>query len=325
MNIKSLLIGSAAALAAVSGAQAADAIVAAEPEPMEYVRVCDAFGAGFFYIPGTETCLKIGGYVRTQLDYVDGTGAGGNDWETFVRAQITLDAREDTEYGTLRSFISVRSEAAGGFATATYLDEGYIDIAGLRVGYFNNWWDDGFVGETDGYFNSFAGMAKSTAIRYWYDGGQFGAGAALETLDIPGGDNVGISGKVQAAFGPATFDVLGSYDTNFDEGAIQARLTAEVGPGTFQAGIAYFSGFSNYSGAFEWQAFVAYEAKVTDRFTITPALQYDWDAFVGGGDDWTIGVTAGYDITTNLSTLATVNYNDSRDSVQGFLRLQRSF
>ena len=32
MNIKSLLLGSAAALAVVSGAQAADAVVAAEPE-----------------------------------------------------------------------------------------------------------------------------------------------------------------------------------------------------------------------------------------------------------------------------------------------------
>src|SRR5262245_8843558 len=52
MNIKSLLLGSAAALAVVSGAQAADAIVAAEPEPLEYVRICDAFGAGYFYIPG---------------------------------------------------------------------------------------------------------------------------------------------------------------------------------------------------------------------------------------------------------------------------------
>ena len=64
MNIKSLLLGSAAALVAVSGARAADAVVVAEPEPVEYVRVCDAYGAGFFYIPGTETCLKIGGYVR---------------------------------------------------------------------------------------------------------------------------------------------------------------------------------------------------------------------------------------------------------------------
>src|SRR5688500_5653089 len=72
MNIKSLLLGSAAALAVVSGAQAADAVVAAEPEPMEYVRVCDAYGTGFFYIPGTETCLKIGGQLRYEKRFSDG-------------------------------------------------------------------------------------------------------------------------------------------------------------------------------------------------------------------------------------------------------------
>ena len=82
MNIKSLLLGSAAALAAVSGAQAADAIVAAEPEPMEYVRVCDAFGTGYFYIPGTETCLKIGGYVRFQTNFVTDDVDGTSDWDT---------------------------------------------------------------------------------------------------------------------------------------------------------------------------------------------------------------------------------------------------
>ena len=64
MNIKSLLIGSAAALAAVSGAQAADAIVAAEPEPLEYVRVCDAFGTGFFYIPVSYTHLTLPTILR---------------------------------------------------------------------------------------------------------------------------------------------------------------------------------------------------------------------------------------------------------------------
>ena len=79
MNIKSLLLGSAAALAVVSGAQAADAVVAAEPEPMEYVRVCDAYGTGFFYIPGTETCLKIGGYVRMRLEANDNGFTGDND------------------------------------------------------------------------------------------------------------------------------------------------------------------------------------------------------------------------------------------------------
>ena len=68
MNIKSLLLGSAAALVAVSGARAADAVeVVAEPEPMEYVRVCDTYGAGFYYIPGTETCLRVGGYIRYDI------------------------------------------------------------------------------------------------------------------------------------------------------------------------------------------------------------------------------------------------------------------
>ena len=91
MNIKSLLLGSAAALAVVSGAQAADAIVAAEPEPMEYVRVCDAFGTGYFYIPGTETCLKIGGYVRAHIEwdsYERGNNADDFDWNARTRAYL---------------------------------------------------------------------------------------------------------------------------------------------------------------------------------------------------------------------------------------------
>jgi hypothetical protein len=69
MNIKSLLIGSAAAIVAVSGARAADAVVIAEPEPFEYVRVCDTYGVGFYYIPGTETCLRISGLIRYDINF----------------------------------------------------------------------------------------------------------------------------------------------------------------------------------------------------------------------------------------------------------------
>ena len=92
MKIKSLLLGSAAALVAVSGAQAADAIIV-EPEPVEYVRVCDAYGSGFFYIPGTETCMRISGYVRSQyqVDHTsrDGTDAGVDVTEDANVAVIT--------------------------------------------------------------------------------------------------------------------------------------------------------------------------------------------------------------------------------------------
>jgi hypothetical protein len=35
-------------------------------QPIEYVKICDAFGTGFYYIPGTDTCLKLGGYVKYE-------------------------------------------------------------------------------------------------------------------------------------------------------------------------------------------------------------------------------------------------------------------
>lgn len=70
MNIKSLLLGSAAALIAAPSAMAADIIIP-EPEMVEYVRVCDAAGTGYWYIPGTEVCLKFSGYVRMQIDASD--------------------------------------------------------------------------------------------------------------------------------------------------------------------------------------------------------------------------------------------------------------
>ena len=61
--VKSLLLGSAAGIAAVAGAQAAD-LPSRKAAPVEYVRVCSAYGAGFFFIPGTDTCLRVGGRVR---------------------------------------------------------------------------------------------------------------------------------------------------------------------------------------------------------------------------------------------------------------------
>ena len=54
---KSLILGSAAALLAAGGAQAADLPIKAKP--VEYVRVCSLYGAGFFYIPGTDTCTRM--------------------------------------------------------------------------------------------------------------------------------------------------------------------------------------------------------------------------------------------------------------------------
>src|ERR1700752_3412894 len=108
--VKSLLLGSAAGLVAVAGAQAADLPVKAKP--VEYVKVCSLYGAGFFYIPGTDTCIKIGGWVRAEYTLQTGTsdqpfhgGAPGrntridsDEYRIRARWMTSLDVRTQTEY-----------------------------------------------------------------------------------------------------------------------------------------------------------------------------------------------------------------------------------
>jgi hypothetical protein len=150
--VKSLLLGSAAGLVAVTGAQAADLPVKAAP--VQYVKICSLYGVGFYYIPGTDMCLKIGGYVRFEAAYgVNGSSTrvqGGdinnrwtNDLWYRVRGYITADARNQTEYGTVRGYIAV------GISTDTQFDppqsfnanRAFIQWAGFTFGRAQSFFD----------------------------------------------------------------------------------------------------------------------------------------------------------------------------------------
>ena len=125
--VKSLVLGSAATIVAMSGAQAADLPVKAKP--VEYVRICSLYGAGFYYIPGTDTCIKIGGYLRAEVT-IHGqnsngplwSGDGGvntrylNQYNDYSRFALTVDTRTATEYGVVRTF---------GQADFTFSTQGY--------------------------------------------------------------------------------------------------------------------------------------------------------------------------------------------------------
>lgn len=166
---KSLLLGSAAGLAAVASVQAADLPVR-KAAPVDYVRVCSAYGTGFFFIPGTETCLRVTGYVRYESRFND-TGwnapreaadVAGRDgpaptitglaprrgaaYSQFARGTVRLDARTATEFGLLRAYISgfFNSSATGLSATVpggvtttgagATLEYAYIQWGGLTAG-----------------------------------------------------------------------------------------------------------------------------------------------------------------------------------------------
>ncbi|RYX93359.1 MAG: porin, partial [Bradyrhizobiaceae bacterium] len=145
-NLKSLILGSAAGLIAIGGAQAADLPVKAKA--VEYVKVCSLYGAGFYYIPGTDTCVKIGGAIRLDVAFNGGTydvpfwqgGAGGsgvftqNYYSTRERINLTTDTRTATEYGVVRTYANIqfdflqdRESIAGGY---TEVDYAFIQFAG---------------------------------------------------------------------------------------------------------------------------------------------------------------------------------------------------
>ncbi|GAB6843854.1 hypothetical protein JCM2811A_28560 [Methylorubrum rhodinum] len=129
--VKSLLLGTAAGLTVVGGAQAADLPVK-KAVPIEYVRVCTAYGAGFFYIPGTDTCLRISGRARAEYGYIGSDSRnvpGGGDLSGFTGlARFNVDARTQTGYGTLRAFLRLDAASRTGhtkFASGTNLRIGY--------------------------------------------------------------------------------------------------------------------------------------------------------------------------------------------------------
>jgi hypothetical protein len=263
MNIRTLLLGSAAAFALVSAAQAADAIVAAEPEPLEYVRICDAYGAGYFYIPGTETCLKVGGMVRTEGEWKDAYQPDhkiGTVWHD--RAELNVDTATDTEYGALKTEMVYRFESQEG------TNSNKILFANISLGGF-------LVGKADSQFSSYPGYAgdiiqddvvsygpgptntELNQLTYTYEAGNgFTAVVSLEDNGSADNDDYddnyydssftqsnGRSWKVNepdhyapdavAGLGYKSgmwgFKVVGGYDSIVQEGAVKARVDADFG------------------------------------------------------------------------------------------------
>jgi hypothetical protein len=169
--LKSSLLGSAAAFAAVGAAHAADLPVK-KAVPIEYVRVCTAYGAGFFYIPGTDTCLRISGRARFEGGYQTSYSRqyGNNIGDTSGyqgRMRINLDARTQTAYGTLRAFVRLDAGARTGYSgvgqsgTQQRIGQAY---AGIGTDQFGR---DSQYMNVDKAFIQFAGLTAGRASSFF--------------------------------------------------------------------------------------------------------------------------------------------------------------
>jgi len=195
--VKSLLLGTAAGFVALAGAQAADLPVKAKP--VQYVKICDLYGAGYFYVPGTETCIKLGGYVRfnTFVNAAGGTlntnggfgrfnNAETKDVTTRARVYLTGDVRSQTSFGTLRSYYAVQIQNPTGnangvgtnSAATVNIIRGFIQFAGFTIGRSTSLADtpDAFSALTSNGWTSVGGTTGPTGINVIQYTAQFGNG-----------------------------------------------------------------------------------------------------------------------------------------------------
>jgi hypothetical protein len=309
--VKSLLLGSAAGLVAVAGAQAADLPVKAKP--VEYVKVCSLYGAGFWYVPGTDTCLKIGSFVRVQTSFnTSGSdiplGAGADagqgrqtrtDTANFgfrVRSGVSVDLRTQTEYGTLRSYMDVGAQWSAAVAGSTadnngavtdtlWVDRGFIQFAGFTAGRIRSYFD----------INSFAPYGYSN-VRMSGDTGALGIYGLAYTAQLGNGITASISfednGQASGGRGHFTLNMaqgeLGLGATSLDNkgqqapdvvGALridQAWGYAQVSAALHDASGGYYGGANstlNGHPADKWGG------AVSGGFTLNDILGFKGDTF----------------------------------------------
>lgn len=199
-KIKSLILGSAATVLAVAGAQAADLPVKAKA--VQYVKICSLYGAGFYYIPGTDTCIKLGGYTQLDVNFnggnydqppwtaasgIDVAGRPGDMYTTRARNQFNIDTRTATEYGVVRTFWSSNFEFSTGasFNASTgnlTVDYGFVQFAGFTLGkavsgFQTPWGAYGANNNTSYLLGGYDNATGITQIAYTW---QFGNGVSAQ-------------------------------------------------------------------------------------------------------------------------------------------------
>jgi porin-like protein len=242
--VKSLILGSAAGLLAMGGAQAADLPVKAKA--VEYVRICSLYGAGFWYIPGTDTCIKLGGYLRVDLNVNSNSDSTGNTngvaglhnrfsnaytWRS--REDLNIDTRTATEYGVVRTFFDATfSWTSGTFNPVANTGTIYENLGSANFSAPNNANAGAVANGTVGVYYAFIQFAGFTI------------GKAISTFsapwtNYPGNNFDGLVGGGGTVTGVNQF----TYTAQFGNG-VSGSISAQDPTAYYQAGIVNTTGAS---------------------------------------------------------------------------------
>ncbi|WP_315836952.1 porin [Bradyrhizobium prioriisuperbiae] len=227
-GLRKALLGASASIVALTTVQAAD--LPAKAKPIEYVKICSLYGTGFYYIPGTETCIRIAGIVRIDTAIHGGiydtpywqggaTGAGQYNkdyFQTRSRLNLFLDTRTATDYGVVRAVGGLafdwtrgRENIAGGYVESDYL---FVQFAGFTIGKAVSQFDPQWALAKPYIASGFlAGSNNATGINQLAYTASFGSGASA-TISLEDGvpyRSAGVVNTSQPFLGPFGVNISG--------------------------------------------------------------------------------------------------------------------
>jgi len=300
---KSLLLGSATAFVAVAGANAAD-LPSKKAAPATYVKICDAYGAGFYTIPGSDTCIKIGGRVRADFAFsgrqevyannVFANGDGSNKVGGYYYTQVGLGTAtaSSSNNGTNGAYV------IGQTGPGTY---SYSVSASTSYGYLTS---AGGGATASASYSSASATTYSASIIGAFAGYTAANGLARKAASLYGFEargRVDLDARSPTAYG--TVQAVAAIRLSRTTGTLsgQTGLSGSGASPTLEAAYIRFAGFtfgasrdnfaympSLFYGTGHWAAFsngakqVAYTAVLGGGFSATLAIQDAADTTAGG-------------------------------------------
>jgi Porin subfamily len=218
------------------------------------VKICSLYGVGFYYIPGTDMCIKIGGWVRAEYGWgQNGNFAWGwananvnnrttNNSDFRARGYITADARNQTDYGTVRGYIAVglsENEHGGDVNASTSFsaNRAFIQWAGFTFGRAQSFFDF-YSNPATSYWGAFPG--SDTGDGGWFVMGytaQFGNGLSGSiAVEAPRKTGIadGLANIVGGAFVPLATGIPGNNYGGFQAPDVVANLRLDQAWGSAQ-------------------------------------------------------------------------------------------
>ncbi len=231
------------------------------------MKVCDAFGPGFYYAPGTDTCIKIGGYVQFDVNFanpitVSSSVTSGHMFNT--EAAVNVTASSMTEYGPLVGF--VQFHASGGSSlgsgrpgvtgiTPANVDEAWLSLGPLLAGFTWSVYNPTFEPNT-GYLWQFTGNNRLNQIRLSWAANGLGLAIAAEDYGtrVPGSisNMPDIVGALNGSWGNMGLHVGAGWGNHLSTNTFGVNGNIRIGLDALAPGDALVIGAAYSGGGDEW-------------------------------------------------------------------------